>query len=133
MQADCFNLKHCACRIQVRTEYYNEHVLLILYRTLAYKWSRALLLSEFYLHRFRLQVLLPMDTQSSSRRAFKLAQERDLKSLKIGDGPETRETDLDVLLLRDFETKERESKGREVALVLKLLVKDKLLHSGKDP
>ena len=33
-----------------------------------------LLLSEFYLHRFRLQVLLPMDTHTSSRRALKLAQ-----------------------------------------------------------
>ena len=34
---------------------------------------------------------------------------------------------------RDFETKEQESEGREVVLgrVLKLLVKDKLLHSGK--
>ena len=36
---------------------------------------------------------------------------------------------------RDFETKERESEGREVMLdtLLKLLVKDKLLHSGKVP
>ena len=34
---------------------------------------------------------------------------------------------------RDFGTKERESEGREVVLgtLLKLLVKDKLLHSGK--
>ena len=45
----------------------------ILYHTLVYKCSRALLLSEFYLHRFRLQVLLPMVTQGSSRRAFKLS------------------------------------------------------------
>ena len=36
---------------------------------------------------------------------------------------------------RDFGTKERESEGREVVLgmLLKLLVKDKLLHSGKVP
>ena len=35
----------------------------------------------------------------------------------------------------DFGTKERESEGREVILdtLLKLLVKDKLLHSGKAP
>ena len=36
---------------------------------------------------------------------------------------------------RDFETKERESEGREVVLgmLLKLLVKDELLHSGNAP
>ena len=46
-----------------------------------------------------------------------------------------RERHLDVLPLRDFGTKERESEGREVVLgtLLKLLVKDKLLHSGKVP
>ena len=46
-----------------------------------------------------------------------------------------RETDLDLLPLRDFGIKERESEGREVVLgmLLKLLVKDKLLHSGKVP
>ena len=39
------------------------------------------------------------------------------------------------VLLQDFETKERESEGREVVLgvLLKLLVKDKLLRSGKVP
>ena len=37
-----------------------------------------LLLSEFYLHRFSVQVLLPMDTHTSSRRAFKLAQEQEV-------------------------------------------------------
>ena len=53
--------------------------------------------------------------------------------MKIGDSPEMRH--LDALPLRDFGTKERESKGREVVLgtLLKLLVKDKLLHSGKAP
>ena len=36
---------------------------------------------------------------------------------------------------RDFGTMEQESEGREVVLgtLLKLLVKDKLLHSGKVP
>ena len=40
-----------------------------------------------------------------------------------------------MLLLREVGTKERESKGREVVLgiLLKMLVKDKLLHSGKVP
>ena len=44
-----------------------------------------------------------------------------------------RERHLDVLPLKDFGTKERESEGREVVLgsLLKLLVKDKLLHSEK--
>jgi len=45
---------------------------------------------------------------------------------------QVRETDLDVLPLRDFETKERQSEGRASTL-LKLLVKDQLLHSGKVP
>ena len=42
------------------------------------------------------------------------------------------ETEFDVSAApRDFVTKERESEGREVVLdtLLKLLVKDKLLHS----
>ena len=71
-----------------------------------------------------------MDTQSSSRRALKPAQEQDVTE---DCGRPRNETELDVL--RDFGTKERESKGREVVLgtLLKLLVKDKLLHSGKVP
>ena len=46
-----------------------------------------------------------------------------------------RETDLNVLPLRDFGTKEQEGEGREAMLgtLLKLLVKDKLLHIGKVP
>ena len=46
-----------------------------------------------------------------------------------------RETDLDLLQLRDFGMKEQIIEGREVVLrtLLKLLVKDKLLHSGKVP
>ena len=46
-----------------------------------------------------------------------------------------RETDVDVLPLRDFGTKERECEAGEVVLgmLLKLLVKDKLLHSEKVP
>ena len=35
-------------------------------------------MSKFYLHRFRLQVLLPMDTHTSSRRALKLAQQQEV-------------------------------------------------------
>ena len=68
--------------------------------------SRALLLSGVYLHRFGLHVLLPMDTATSSRRALNLAQEQEvaedwrwLKNL-------VRETDFDMLPLRDFGTKE---------------------------
>ena len=40
-----------------------------------------------------------------------------------------------MLPLRVFGTKEPESEGREIVLgkLLKLLVKDKLLHSGKVP
>ena len=45
----------------------------------------------------------------------------------MGDGPETRETELDVL---EFGTKDLESEAKEVVLgtLLKLLVKDKLLY-----
>ena len=45
------------------------------------------------------------------------------------------EKHLNVLPLKDFGMKERESEGREVVLgsLLKLLVKDMLLHSGKVP
>ena len=69
-----------------------------------------------------------MDTQRKEKLS---SQRRNEKSLKIGDGPETRKKELQ----RDFETKERASKGREVVLgmLLKLLVRDKLLHSGKVP
>ena len=70
--------------------------------------------------------MLPIDTQSSYRRALKLAQEQKIAE----DWRRPRnETELDC---RDFVTKERESEGREVAL-FKLLVKDKLLYSEKVP
>ena len=74
--------------------------------------------------------MLRMDTHTSSRRALS----RNKKSLKIGDGPRKREG-LITAALKDFGTKERECEGREVVLgmLLKLLVKDKLLHSGKVP
>ena len=90
-----------------------------------------LLLSEFYLHRFRLQVLLLMDTHTSSRRALKLAQEQEV----VEDWRRPRNERQSSTCCRDFETKERESEGREVVLgtLLKLLVKDKLLRSGKVP
>ena len=54
------------------------------------------------------------------------------KSLKIGDGPETRQSST---CCRDFGIKERENEGREVVLgtLFKLLVKDKLLYNGKVP
>ena len=47
--------------------------------TLPYSSLEPPRLSEFYLDRFRLQVLLPMDTHTSSlRRALKLAQEQEV-------------------------------------------------------
>ena len=60
------------------------------------------------------------------------SQRRNKKSLKVGDGPETRQSST---CCRDFGTKERESEGREVVLgtLFILLVKDKLLYSGKVP
>ena len=71
-----------------------------------------LLLSEFYLHRFRLQVFLPMDTHTSSRRALKLAQEQEVAE----DQRQPRNERQSSTCCRDFGTKERESEGREVVL-----------------
>ena len=50
-----------------------------------------------------------MDTHTSSRRALKLAQEQEVQSLKLRDGPETRETELDVL--QTSEQKSKKAKG----------------------
>ena len=66
--------------------------------------------------------MLLMDTQSSSRRAVKPAQEQEVAE----DWRQPRESST---RFRDFGSKERESEGREVVLgtLFKLLVKDKLL------
>ena len=90
-----------------------------------------LLLSEFYIHHFRLQVLLPMDTHTSSRRALKLAQEQEVAE----DWRRPRNKRHSSMCCRDFGTKEQESEGKDVVLgtLLKLLVKDKLLHNEKVP
>ena len=61
-----------------------------------------LLLSEFYLHRFRLQVLLPMDTHNSSRKALKLAQEQEVAE----DRKRPRNERQSSMCCRDFGTKE---------------------------
>ena len=54
-----------------------------------------------------------MDTHTSSRRPLKLAQEQEIQSLKIGDGPETRETELDLLQrLRNKGARKRRERGR---------------------
>ena len=70
--------------------------------------------------------MLPMDTYTSSRRALKLAQEQEVAE----DRRQPR-----ARVLQRLRNKGRESEGREVVLgtLLKLLVKDKLLHSGKVP
>ena len=74
-----------------------------------------------------------MDTHTSSRRArVKLAQEQEV----AGDWRQPlRDRSRCAVAQRDFGTKEQESEGREVVLgtLFKLLVKDKLLHSGKVP
>ena len=87
-----------------------------------------LLLSEFYLHCFRLEVLLPMDTHTSSRRALKPAQEQEVdedwrwprNETELGRAAET------------LEQRSEKAKG-ELGSLLKLVVKDKLLHSEKVP
>ena len=73
---------------------------------------RALLLSQFHLHRFRLQVLLPMDTYTSSRRALKLTQEQEVAEDWTAHR-ETRETERDVLQrLWNKEARKRRERGR---------------------
>ena len=74
MQVDSFNSKYCARRIQVQTEYWKELVKFTLYRTLVYSPTSVSVLPSS----FRLQVLIPMDTHTSSRRALKLAQEQEV-------------------------------------------------------
>ena len=73
-----------------------------------------------------------MDTHTSSRRALKLAQEQAVAE----DQRRPRsERDRAWRAAETSGTKEGESEGREVVLgtLLKLIVKDKLLHSGKVP
>ena len=69
-----------------------------------------------------------MDTHTSSRRALKLVQEQEVAE-------ELRNESQSSTCCRDFGTKEQESEGKEVVLgmLLKLLKKNKLLHSGKVP
>ena len=70
MEVDSFNPKHCARQIQVQIEYWKEYLVIV--SALQYS-SLEPYFCQFYLHRFRIQVLLPMDTQSISRRALKQA------------------------------------------------------------
>ena len=70
-------LKHCARRIQVRTEYWKKTWSKWIKMVLQ---SRVLLLSsnqEFYIQNFSLQVLFNMDTHSNPRRALKSVQEQE--------------------------------------------------------
>ena len=71
-----------------------------------------------------------MDTQSSSTRTLKPAQEQEVAE-DWRRGPERHSSTCG----RDFGTKEQESEEREVVLgmLFKLLVKDKLLYNGKVP
>ena len=71
-----------------------------------------------------------MDTQSSFQ-----AKCRNKKSLKIGDGPETRETDLDVLPLRETSDKgarKRRERGR-ARHAAQTASERQATHSGKVP
>ena len=95
--------------------------LLILKRTLPYSSPEPYLTGlEFYLHRFRLQVFLPMDTQGSSRRVLKPAQEQQVTE----DWRQPRnETERLYCVLQRLRNKAR--KQREVVLgtLFKLSVK----------
>ena len=88
-------------------------------------------LSEFYLHRFRLQVLLPMDTHTSSlRRALKLAQEQEVAEDWRWPRNE-KQTELDMLqALRNKGARKWREKGR-ARHTAQTASEGKLLHSGK--
>ena len=59
------------------------------------------------------------------------SQRRNKKSLKIGDGPETRQSST---CCRDFETKEQESEGRgRTRHAAQTISKRQALYSGKVP
>ena len=96
--------------------------------------TRVLFLSynpEFYLQRFRLQVAtMPTATLEEFSNLH--------RSKKIGDGAETKETELNMLQRQRNkckEVKDWESGGRGIVpgALLKLLVKDKLPHSREVP
>ena len=75
-----------------------------------------------------LQLLLPMDAQSSSRRALEPAQEQEVAAVRLRRP--RNETELDVLQrLRNKGARKRRERGT----LLKLLVKDKLFYSRKVP
>ena len=75
-----------------------------------------------------LQLLLPMDAQSSSRRALEPAKEQEVAAGRLRQL--RNETELDVLQrLRNKGARKRRERGT----LLKLLAKDKLLYSRKVP
>ena len=76
------------------------------------KYSTGLVSSptlEFYLYRFRLQFLLPMDTQSSSTRALKPAQEQEVAE-DWRRGPERDSSTC----CRDSEQRNKKAKGERL-------------------
>ena len=79
MQVDSFNPKHCTRQVQVRMEYRKEHLVKVsTCGTLQSPISEF----QFYFHCFRLQILLNLDTQSSSKRALKPALEQRSEKVK---------------------------------------------------
>ena len=75
-----------------------------------------------------LQVLLNMDTRSYSRRALKSAQEQEDRY-----DEEVKDTESDVLQRQHIKGIKVGGRGIMPGSLLKLLVKNKLLHSGKVP
>ena len=124
MQVDSSNLKHCARQIQLRTKYYKR----TLHQSITLPYSS--LVEPYFYQIFTFIVLdykfcypwIPIPVQKSSQASAGTRSRWRLETAQ------KRERHLDVLPLRDFGTKERESEGREVMLgtLLKLLVKDKL-------
>ena len=90
----------------------------LLYGTLAYTQR-----PYFYLHRFRLQVLLNMDTQSTSQACAGTGSRR-----RSDTAEKPRETELNVLQrLQNKGARKRRERGH----VMQLLVKDKLPYTER--
>ena len=130
MQVDSFNPKHCTCRIQVQTEYWKEHLVkVLLYRSLQPYFCQSF---AFIVLRYKFcYPWIPIPVLQDLSTGLKLAQEQEVTK----DWRWPRNERQSSTCCRDFGIKEQESEGREVMLgmLLKLLVKEKLLHSGKVP
>ena len=127
-----FNPKHCAHRIQVWTEYRKEHVA----KVNCVNKDHTLVYRVLLLQSFTFSVLAYKFCWTWIPGAILEELSNQCRSKKISDEEETKETEPDVLQRQwNKGAKGWKSGGRGImpGPLLKLLVKDELLHSGKVP